>query len=82
MGFPHAKRRVTRDDKTGQIIECLEKTKVANLNVFSPNEEFDWRVSVNMEVPGMSLLVVMREQSNLVWCLAFSGSAAARETVV
>lgn len=52
MGFPHAKRRITRDDKTGQIVECLEKTKVANLNVYSPNEEFDWRVSVNMEVPG------------------------------
>lgn len=52
MGFPHAKRRVTRDDKTGRVVECLEKTKVGDLNIFSPNEEFDWRVSVNMEVPG------------------------------
>jgi hypothetical protein len=35
----------------------VEKTKVANLNIFSPNEEFDWRVSVNMEVPSMSFLM-------------------------
>lgn len=40
------------NDKTGQIVECLEKAKLANLNVFSPNEEFDWRISVNSEVPG------------------------------
>lgn len=46
-----AKRRLTVDDKTGHVVECLEKAKLANLNVFSPNEEFDWRISVNSEVP-------------------------------
>ncbi|KAJ9104515.1 hypothetical protein QFC21_002011 [Naganishia friedmannii] len=50
-GFNQAKRRVTTDDKTGQVVEVMEKCKIANLNIFSPNEEFDWRVSVNIEIP-------------------------------
>jgi hypothetical protein len=51
-GYHQAKRRVTTDDKTGQVVEIMEKCKIANLNIFSPNEEFDWRVSVNIEIPG------------------------------
>lgn len=53
MSASGAKRRVTTNDKTGQVVECMEKIKLANLNVYSPNEEFDWRVSVNLELPGM-----------------------------
>jgi hypothetical protein len=43
---------VTRDEKTGAVIECMRKIRLGDLNVYSPKREADWRVSVNLEVPG------------------------------
>ncbi|KAJ7284069.1 CYTH-like domain-containing protein [Mycena rebaudengoi] len=45
------KIRVTRDEKTGKVIECMRKTRLADLNIYSPKYPADWRISVNLEVP-------------------------------
>ncbi|KAJ7175742.1 CYTH-like domain-containing protein [Mycena filopes] len=45
------KIRVTRDDKTGKVIECMRKIRLGDLNIYSPKRNADWRVSVNLEVP-------------------------------
>jgi len=45
------KIRVTKDDKTGDVIECMRKIRLGDLNIFSPRRSADWRVSVNLEVP-------------------------------
>ncbi|RUP50163.1 CYTH-like domain-containing protein [Jimgerdemannia flammicorona] len=48
-----SKVRVTTDQATGQVVPggIVEKVRVANLNVFSPGSAFDYRISVNVEVP-------------------------------
>lgn len=53
---PHDKERirVTRDEKTGDVIECMRKIRLGDLNIYSPKREADWRLSVNYEVPGES----------------------------
>lgn len=43
---------MTRDEKTGEVLECMRKIRLGDLNVYSPKREADWRVSVNLEVPG------------------------------
>jgi len=45
--------RVTRDRKTGEIVEggIVQKVRVADLNIYSPNTKLDYRISVNMEIP-------------------------------
>ncbi|KAJ7134469.1 CYTH-like domain-containing protein [Mycena epipterygia] len=45
------KIRVTRDEKTGTVIECMRKIRLGDLNIYSPKRAADWRVSVNLEVP-------------------------------
>ncbi|KAF2453877.1 CYTH-like domain-containing protein [Lineolata rhizophorae] len=45
------KLRVTTDLKTGRVKACIVKIRVADLNVYSPLTPFDWRVSVNIELP-------------------------------
>ncbi|KAH8114529.1 mRNA capping enzyme [Phellopilus nigrolimitatus] len=45
------KIRVTRDEKTGEVKECLRKIRLGNLDVYSPKWNADWRVSVNLEAP-------------------------------
>jgi polynucleotide 5'-triphosphatase len=49
----HGRIRVTRDRKTGKIIEggIVQKVRVADLNIYSPNTKLDYRISVNMEIP-------------------------------
>ena len=47
------KVRVTRDEKTGDVKECLKKIRLGNLDIYSPKWNADWRVSINLEVPGM-----------------------------
>lgn len=46
------KIRVTRDQKTGQVLECMKKVRLGNLDVYSPKRAADWRISVNVEIPG------------------------------
>ncbi|KAL5501506.1 CET1 [Sanghuangporus vaninii] len=45
------KIRVTRDEKTGEVKECMKKIRLGSLDIFSPKNNADWRVSVNYEVP-------------------------------
>jgi hypothetical protein len=45
------KVRVTIDQKTGKVINKIIKTRIADLNVYSPKTAFDWRVSANIEMP-------------------------------
>ncbi|KAF3082711.1 mRNA-capping enzyme subunit beta [Orbilia oligospora] len=45
------KLRVTHDQKTGRVLNKIVKARIADLNIFSPRTAFDWRISVNMEMP-------------------------------
>ncbi|KAJ3121233.1 mRNA-capping enzyme subunit beta [Physocladia obscura] len=45
------KVRVSVNKKTDEIIAVIEKTRVANLNVYSPNTGLDYRISINVETP-------------------------------
>lgn len=51
---PHSKEkiRLTRDEKTGNVVECVKKIRLGDLNIYSPKRQADWRVSVSLEVPG------------------------------
>lgn len=49
----HEKIRVTTNEKTGEVIECIKKIRLKDLNIYSPKRAVDWRVSVSLEVPGM-----------------------------
>jgi len=50
---PHdrEKIRVTRDEKTGMVTECVRKMRLGDLNIYSPKRAADWRISVNLEIP-------------------------------
>lgn len=52
------KIRVTLDEKTSTVLECMRKIRLGDLNVYSPRRQADWRVSVNLEVPSASLFLV------------------------
>ncbi|KAI8584795.1 hypothetical protein K450DRAFT_218048 [Umbelopsis ramanniana AG] len=47
------KIRVTTDQQSGEIVPngVLEKTRIADLNIYSPNQAFDYRISVSIENP-------------------------------
>ncbi|KAF9983101.1 mRNA-capping enzyme subunit beta [Mortierella antarctica] len=47
------KTRVTKDQKTNQVVPngIVQKGRIADIDVFSPRNPFDFRVSVNIEVP-------------------------------
>lgn len=55
--FYPGKVRVSRD-RQGNIIPggVIKKKRLADLNVFSPRQAFDWRISCNVEDPGKLLL--------------------------
>jgi polynucleotide 5'-triphosphatase len=42
--------RVTRDQKTGQVIRCMIKHRIGNLEISSPQTEWDYRVGINLEI--------------------------------
>lgn len=46
------KVRVTTDQVSKKIVGIVQKVRVANLNVFSPGAPFDYRISINVEMPG------------------------------
>lgn len=48
---PHskAKARVTTDQKTGKLLAKIIKVRLADLDVYSPNTEYDFRISINLE---------------------------------
>lgn len=47
----NARVRVTTDQKTGQVLKKIIKTRIADMNVYCPRNAHDWRISVNMEMP-------------------------------
>lgn len=47
----HGVRVRVTTDSVGQVIRKIIKTRIADMNVYSPLTMFDWRVSVNMEMP-------------------------------
>lgn len=48
-----SKVRVTVDQGTGKIVPngIIEKIRVADLNIHSPNQPLDYRISINIEKP-------------------------------
>jgi len=42
---------MTRDEKSGTVLACMQKVRLGNLDVYSPKRAADWRISVNMEIP-------------------------------
>lgn len=52
------KIRVTRDEKTGKVEQCVRKVRLGDLDIYSPKRAADWRISVNVEVPGASRRVL------------------------
>lgn len=49
-GNSRPKLRITRDQKTGRIIAKILKTRIKDMQVYSPRTNFDWRISVNLEM--------------------------------
>ncbi|KAI9351997.1 mRNA triphosphatase CET1 [Obelidium mucronatum] len=43
--------RVTVDTKTDEVIAVIEKKRIADLNIYSPSTQLDYRISINLEVP-------------------------------
>ena len=48
---------MTRNDKTREVIATVKKVRLGNLDIYSPKRAADWRISVNVEVPGAYILV-------------------------
>ena len=44
---------MTRDERTGAVLESMKKIRLGDLNIYSPKREADWRISVNLEIPGL-----------------------------
>ncbi|KAF2823316.1 mRNA triphosphatase CET1 [Ophiobolus disseminans] len=42
--------RVTRDQKTNQVIRSMIKIRIANLEISSPRTEWDYRIGINVEI--------------------------------
>ncbi|KAG5519593.1 hypothetical protein PMAC_001748 [Pneumocystis sp. 'macacae'] len=61
--------RITTEKKTGQVISRLIKTRIASLNIFSPKTLFDWRISINTEIPveaqPLGVLIMQRDKDRL-----------------
>ena len=45
-----SKVRITTDQKTGNVIAKIIKARIADIEVYSPNTPFDWRVSISVEM--------------------------------
>ncbi|KAM0790538.1 hypothetical protein ACM66B_003407 [Microbotryomycetes sp. NB124-2] len=46
----HQRRvRVTKDYQTNKVLNVIRKVRVADMAVYSPKRQFDWRLSVNVE---------------------------------
>ncbi|KAI5803864.1 CYTH-like domain-containing protein [Geopyxis carbonaria] len=38
-------------NKEGKVVKKIIKARISDLNIFSPTTEYDWRISVNVEMP-------------------------------
>lgn len=41
--------RVTRDQKTGDVLAKLVKARISDIHVYNPEYRFDYRISINLE---------------------------------
>ena len=55
-GPDHDKIRVTREERTGNVVACVRKVRLGSLNIFCPKQVADWRISVNVEIDGACIL--------------------------
>ena len=44
------KVRITHDQKTGKELAKIVKARIADLDIYSPQNQADWRISVNVEM--------------------------------
>jgi mRNA capping enzyme, beta chain len=44
------KVRVTTDQRNGEVLAKIIKCRIADLDVYSPRTNVDWRISVNLEM--------------------------------
>ena len=58
------KVRITRDAQTGETLAKVIKSRVKDLNVFCPASDFDWRVSINVELTWDGPIDVLEEHSS------------------
>ncbi|KAF1941550.1 mRNA triphosphatase CET1 [Clathrospora elynae] len=42
--------RLTRDKNTGEVLRAIIKHRIANLEISSPNTEWDYRIGINLEI--------------------------------
>ncbi|CAO2657654.1 Nn.00g037800.m01.CDS01 [Neocucurbitaria sp. VM-36] len=42
--------RVTKDAKTGQVLRAIIKHRIGNLEISSPQTEWDYRIGINLEI--------------------------------
>lgn len=70
------KVRLTTDAKTGEVKECIQKVRIADMNIYSPKRKLDWRVSVNTEIPGASFRVRCNTWPSLSRCFPPSNSTS------
>ena len=45
-----ARVRITREEKSGEVIDQIVKLRLCNLEISSPQTEWDYRISVNLEI--------------------------------
>ncbi|KAJ4286239.1 hypothetical protein N0V90_013273 [Kalmusia sp. IMI 367209] len=50
LGNKRARVRVSRDQKTGEVIASIIKHKVLNIEISSPQTEWDYRIGINLEI--------------------------------
>lgn len=63
------KIRVTRREKSGEVVACMQKIRLGSIDIYSPKRAADWRISVNMEIPGMSSGTIAKHSLR---CIAFA----------
>lgn len=51
--YRHPRVRVTRDERTGEVKAKIVKSRLADMEVYCPNQAFDFRISINLEQPYM-----------------------------
>jgi polynucleotide 5'-triphosphatase len=49
-GSARQRIRVTRDQKTNQVIRTMIKHRIGNLEISSPQTEWDYRIGINLEI--------------------------------
>jgi mRNA capping enzyme, beta chain len=54
-------------DAEGNPLEMIIKENIGHLNIYSPQNKFDWRVSINNERKGMSIVIQVFPNDSRRW---------------